>query len=820
MKYIFLFASLLLIFVSCQKEDAIFTSKSYSAEFILKFEKGVDLSESRTYSGELKLFNGITNDLLNTIELVIEPVEGDSTGENYRVVGAIEAPNDSLRVEVLADLAGEEYEGETTFTLGEGMESTIYVEMVSTTVENTIECYILSPQTGSSYIVGEGVYIESEVFDRDSTSSIISVEYYINDQSIGITSEAPYNYFWNTEPYVVGSYELKLIAKNSKDQEKSASVNVSLTTASNNPPVCNIESPADSTAFTIGESVMIYCTASDSDGSISNLVFYADGAVVDTVYAEPYQVYWNTTGQIAGNKEIRVVAKDDQGATSEGTVTVILTQATNIPPTVAIESPGEGESFTIGESIMIYSVASDSDGSIANLVVYADGAVVDTVYAEPYQVYWNTTGQTSGSKEIRVVAEDNLGATSEDIVNIELQNLIDNGIFYGDFGLTALTYTELSDWDQIVQNVFGSEYRVADWNDLKNYYSAGNDLLELYNNLGLIEYDTRAYLELNGVPNFNDSRYYIASRHEHNPPGDYLAHDNIDDYLISLGSWMGNNQILAIKIDNNIPGMIFVEGGTFQMGDHFGEGLASELPVHDVTLSDFYIGKYEVTQEEWQTVMTGNTNGISTTPSNFLGLNLPVEQVSWYDVIVFCNRRSIQEGLMPCYTILGEYNPDLWGAVPTSTDSTWNGIVCNIFAEGYRLPTEAEWEYAARGGIHHIDDLRYAGCHEGSELANYAWYGSNSGSQTHDVGTKLPNQLGIYDMSGNVWECCWDWYGGNYYSSSPNNNPLGPDIGTDRVVRGGSWFNDASRSRVAARDDDTPDYKYSNSGFRLAKASN
>jgi formylglycine-generating enzyme len=245
--------------------------------------------------------------------------------------------------------------------------------------------------------------------------------------------------------------------------------------------------------------------------------------------------------------------------------------------------------------------------------------------------------------------------------------------------------------------------------------------------------------------------------------------------------------------ETNYGDMIFVQGGSFEMGDHFNEGSGDELPVHTVTLNSFYIGQYEVTQGEYEAVMGSN-------PAHYNGVgdNYPVYYVTWYNAVEYCNALSIQEGLTPCYDT-----------------SDWS---CDFSADGYRLPTEAEWEYAARGGVNWEDDYRYSGCHEESELTDYAWYDDNSGSQTHEVETKLPNQLGIYDMSGNVYEWCNDWYDYDYYESSPLDNPLGPGSGSDRVRRGGSWYYFADYCRVANRSVSFPGYSFYNLGFRVLRA--
>lgn len=276
-------------------------------------------------------------------------------------------------------------------------------------------------------------------------------------------------------------------------------------------------------------------------------------------------------------------------------------------------------------------------------------------------------------------------------------------------------------------------------------------------------------------------------------------------------------QIKNIEILQNIPEMVFVQGGTFQMGDHFSEGYPKELPLHSVTVSDFYMGAVEVTQSEWATYMPAKNWS-----SYGIGGLYPAYYVSWYEIIKYCNLRSMAEGLAPCYTISSSTDPAAWGAVPTSWDSPWNAAICNWNANGYRLPSEAEWEYAARGGIHNADNLRYSGCNLATDLTNYAWVASNSGTTTHLVGTKFPNQIGLYDMNGNLSEWCWDWYGSTYYQTCNDQgtviNPKGPDFGyPTRVERGGTWVGYAFDCRAAYRYDSGPSSSYPSRGFRLSR---
>jgi len=256
--------------------------------------------------------------------------------------------------------------------------------------------------------------------------------------------------------------------------------------------------------------------------------------------------------------------------------------------------------------------------------------------------------------------------------------------------------------------------------------------------------------------------------------------------------------------------MVYVEGGSFNMGSNDGDG--DEKPVHKVTVSSFYIGKYEVTQKEWREVM-------GSSPSYFKGDDKPVEQVSWYDVIEYCNQRSLKEGLTSCYTI------DKSRKDPNNTneydDLKWS-VSVNWQANGYRLPTEAEWEYAARGGIK-SKGFKYSGS---DDISSVAWYYDNSYAKgdkhsdygTHKAGTKAANELGIHDMSGNVWEWCWDWYDSGYYAKSQSSDPIGAGSGSSRVLRGGSWDDNDYFCRMSFRDVKSPGHSHYYIGFRVSRA--
>ena len=275
--------------------------------------------------------------------------------------------------------------------------------------------------------------------------------------------------------------------------------------------------------------------------------------------------------------------------------------------------------------------------------------------------------------------------------------------------------------------------------------------------------------------------------------------------------------IACTECDYEIEGFVYVKAGTFQMGSTAGG--SDEKPVHAVTLTkNFYMSKYEVTQGEYEKYCT--YGGSSPSSSYGDGDKYPAYYVSWYDALVYCNKRSIAENLTPCYSINGETDPKKWGTVPTSSDSTWNGVVCNWDANGYRLPTEAEWEYAARAGDNTVDTLIYSGTSDVNELGDYAWYTNNSSSKTHQVGTKKANAFGLYDMSGNVCEWCWNCYKSSYDTTTDaGNDPTGALSGSSRVHRGGGWGSYAGGASVSSRNYNGPNLRNLNRGFRLVRAS-
>lgn len=234
--------------------------------------------------------------------------------------------------------------------------------------------------------------------------------------------------------------------------------------------------------------------------------------------------------------------------------------------------------------------------------------------------------------------------------------------------------------------------------------------------------------------------------------------------------------------------MVQIPAGEFIMGDEKGD--VDEKP-HKVYINAFYMDKYLLTQEGYEKVTREN-------PARWKKEKNPVEQVRWSDAAKYCNARSRLEGLQPCYDL-----------------ETWE---CDFDADGYRLPTEAEWEYACRAGT----KTSYFFGDKPNKLKNYAWFKENSGRRPRSIGKKLPNPWGLHDMYGNVFEWCNDFYQVDYYDVSPEKNPRGPETGESKIVRGGCWNSNADKCRSSYRHNENPGYSdacfgYDIYGFRCVR---
>ncbi|HQO08975.1 MAG TPA: SUMF1/EgtB/PvdO family nonheme iron enzyme [Clostridiales bacterium] len=423
------------------------------------------------------------------------------------------------------------------------------------------------------------------------------------------------------------------------------------------------------------------------------------------------------------------------------------TESGNKNPVCTITSPADNSSFEKGTDITIKVNANDTDGEISKVLFYLDGEGIGEAETFPYEFILNTDTCSFRSYIIKAVAKDKEGAEQSDEIAINIVNNAPQiiGIIVDPSEIPQGGEAEF------ICTAFDYEGDVLTYNWSSEY----------------------------GTVNGNDSTMIWTAPGTH---GTYKIFVTVSD----------NEGSVTDSISVNVyQTVVYIQGGSFQMGDHYDEGETDELPLHNVTISGFHIGKYEITQYEWDQYMP------SPVYDHGEGIKYPVYKISWYEIIKYCNIRSIAEGLTPVYSVGGSTDPEDWGPIPTPYNYTWSNLTCNWPANGYRLPTEAEWEFAARGGINSSDNFRFSGCQTELELRDHAWYSYNSSTTAKETGTKLPNQLGLYDMSGNVFEWCWDWYG--IYSSDASTNPLGPSAGSYKTVRGGSTGTSFNWNRVSYR---------------------
>ena len=462
----------------------------------------------------------------------------------------------------------------------------------------------------------------------------------------------------------------------------------------------------------------------------------------------------------------KVVAKDSEGATTEGPEWKFTTQSNRAPNAPSVPSPCN-HATNQPTTITLSWECSDPDGDAVTYDVY-----FGTSSNSMTKVSINQSGSTLNIDDLRtlsyettyywkVVAKDSEGATTEG----------PEWKFTTQSAPTSPSYTPSSIVPQMVLVEKGSFTMGDTW--------SGGDS------------DEKPTYKVTFTYDFYMGKYEVTF-------------DEYDAFCEATGrskprDYYGWGRETRPVID--VPeGMVLVEKGSFTMGDEFGDLWDSSRPTHKVTFTyDFYIGKYEVTFDEYDAFC--NATGKSKPNDNSWGRGTrPVIYVSWWDAIAYCNWLSEKEKLPKAYDSNGNLL-DKDGRVTTDPSKV----------VGYRLPTEAEWEYAARGG-NKSKGYKYAGS---DNVGDVAWYNSNSGKKTQEVGKKAPNELGLYDMSGNVWEWCSDWYGG--YSSSAQTNPYNSTAGSYRVFRGGYWYSIATVVRVVVRYSYSPTYTSSDIGFRITR---
>ena len=291
---------------------------------------------------------------------------------------------------------------------------------------------------------------------------------------------------------------------------------------------------------------------------------------------------------------------------------------------------------------------------------------------------------------------------------------------------------------------------------------------------------------------------------------------------IAVKDGMNNSAVASASYtisSGNIPkGFVKVKGTTITGTEEWTPTSNVFVSGRSITIPDMYVCDHEVTRGEFKEVMGTDPSTASAYDKDgneLTGdavLNNPVNYVNWYDAIAYCNKLSLKENLTPCYSVSGvtDWENLAYSSIPTSSNSTWNALTYDKEADGYRLPTEAEWEWLARGG----ENYTYAGS---NTVDDVAWYTTNSNDTgTREVKTKKANSYGLYDMSGNVWEWCYDWWYGTVNSSTAD---TGASSGSYRVLRGGFWYYFASYCAVSYRSNGNPDYRYDFCGFRVVRSS-
>ena len=541
-----------------------------------------------------------------------------------------------------------------------------------------------------------------------------------------------------------------------------------------------------------------------------------------------YLVSWKaeSTGRalVALEKDSLIAAKGQQGCVVSGltngtkytfTVKTMDTSGNTSGGVTVKAAPKAGETLKI--SLSVPEAKSNTSVTVTVNVETAAEKIVDVVYKKDGSVNAATLLADADAKKAEQNSLDNKKWTFEITAADETANgtytvaaldsdgreeieqiTIDNFDFTPPAKVKGVTATYSSELKVIILN--WTNPADSDFDHVEIVYTTNDGTVDSEKSDVIAESsENKTFSDIDGAKAYYT--YYIASV-------DKLGNtSNKVKYRVSVN-----------KTVSNVPeGFVEIPSASIAGTESWTPSSEVFVSGHKLEIASFYMSDHEVTREEYKAVMGSDPSSASAYDKDGNSLtgddnvkNNPVNNISWYDALVYCNTRSIKENLTPCYSISGSTNPTDWGSVPTSSDSTWNAAICNPAANGYRLPTEAEWEWAARGG----ESYTYAGSDDIDEVA---WYGENTNNTgTRDVKTKKANAYGLYDMSGNVWEWCWDWYG----SISSGTASAGPASGSNRCPRGGSWNDFVYYAQVALRIYDNPSHRYNSYGFRLVRNAN
>ncbi len=670
------------------------------------------------------------------------------------------------------------------FAVKNGMLPSDVVSATFTKINNPSPPSITTPSIKGTLAQGQlgAVTVSCTVSDTDGTvqSGKVDLSSIGGSGTQALTKNSGNSWSWSgsVTPSSSGSKTINFTATDDNSSTGTATSTITVSSPSNYLPT--ITYPSASCILTQGQSgiVTIYCMATDTDGTVQSVK-----ADMSSIGGSNTQSLFNYTGNMwawngsvtpssSGSKTIIFTATDDDRATGTSTLTITVNSSSNSPPTIT--NPSVSGTLTQSQSgmVTVSCTASDTDGTVQS--VKADlsqiGGSSTQALTKGSGNTWSWSGSVtppSGTKTITFTATDNQGATESATATINVNTGSNSspsvtspsvsGTLTQSQSATVTVSCTASDTDGTVNSVVADLSSIGGSSTQALIHSSGNS----WSWSGSV------------TPSSSGTKTITFSA------SDDKGNTGTGSATINVGS--GGSDTITIDCGGEVQmTLIKIPAGTFQMGTNSTDydWLSVSRPVHQVTISQaFYMGKYEVTQAQYQAL-------IGTNPSNSKDPNKPVERVSWNDAVAFCQALATKSG----------YN--------------------------IRLPSEAEWEYACKADKGNVDTKYYFGDDE-TQLGKYAWYADNSQSTTHAVGTRTPNSFGLYDMSGNVWEWCQDFWHDDY-TGAPSDGAAWITGGDQsfRITRGGSSSGDSNDCRSSNRDGYWPTPTYGNVGFRVVSSQN